>query len=547
MPRLRLLLLTIPLVGGAVGCDGGQCMSASCMPMKDPPQVFLTTLDSLAIGKSVKVKVQVQGCEKVQGIEILNDKKFLASITSPAKLPVDIEMPASLFVPLFQTLGLAVKLNLRARGICDDGRENKSTALGVSFFPVENVVEPVAGNSTALPDSFIAEGGAGGVPTTFIGCVGTQDGLALARFDSAGNVIGANTMLPATIGCSYNSSISDKDLGSGIRWLIEPGKGVFAFNSNPGSPLNITASQSGVIPNMGVGPDGDALIWDSKAFAAANFFRIAKNPGIANAPPVWSAQVQGIMAGTPVVSQNEVRVIMWEGMLGQFSGTMAVWRFRYDNGGFISRNALATIEYGEFNDPIIPAANFNKSGTLVYFAFQNLGAARKTSQIVACASDSTTGCLTGGGSSWVSPLFEAVVVAAVPFANGSLVAAVAGKRTYFLNAQTGALVNNFDLPIIPDGNLVTLGAQPGNGTDFYLLNGNSGTYPTEIIAVDSPQMGELWRVQIEGGNVPLTALNMAIDEGNQAWLRVGPKLVKPSALTLYRQQKGMNLPPPDAG
>jgi hypothetical protein len=76
--------------------------------------------------------------------------------------------------------------------VCDDARENKSTALGIQFFPVESVTEPMPGNSTALPDSFIAEGGAGGIPTTFIGCVGTANGNALARFDSMGTVIGAN-------------------------------------------------------------------------------------------------------------------------------------------------------------------------------------------------------------------------------------------------------------------------------------------------------------------------------------------------------------------
>lgn len=537
------VVLTATFVGAGLSCsDNGGCMMPSCMMVKDPPQVFLTAADSVAIGQSLKIRVNVSGCENVAGIEIKHDKKVLTTVNNPTKVPVDIDMPALTFQPLFQTLGIAVNLSLRARAVCDDARENTSTARGIQFFPVESVVLPMTGNSAALPDSFVAEGGAGGIPTTFIGCAGTVNGNALARFDTAGNVIGANLMLPFP--CTYGSAMTDRDASSGIRWLIEPGVGVFAFNSNPNSPLNITASQKGNLVNIGVGPDGDAIIWDSKAFAANNLFRAAKNPGTANAPPIWGAQTQGIMMGSPVVSQGEVRVIMWQGMLGQFAGDIVVQRFNYANGGFISQNKLASIEYGEFNDPIIPAAIFNKSGTIAYFAYQNLGNQRKTSQVIACAADSTTGCLTGGVSSWTSPLLDAVVVAAVPFANGSIVAAISGKKTYFLNAQTGALINNFNYPIKPEGMLLTMSVQPGNGTDFYLLNGNAGGYPTEIIAVDSPQAGELWRIRVEGGNVPLAAMNMAIDEGNNAWLRVGQNMVKPSNLAVYRQQKGMNLEPP---
>jgi hypothetical protein len=537
MARQSVVLLTIALVCGACS-NSGNSGAGGGGGMKDPPQVFLTATEATTVARTLKVRANVSGCDSIRGIEIYNDKRFLISFDNPTKVPMDIELPASLFTPLYQSLGIAVKLNLRARGICMDGRENRSTGLGLSFFPVETVTAPVAPNVTALPDAFIAEGGVQNVPTTFIGCVGTSNGTVLARIDTEGNVINANVQLPFP--CTYSSVISDKNKATGIRWLIEPGVGVFAFDSKPNSPLNITAYQKGVIPNMGVGPDGDALIWDSKAVAANNFFRVSKSG--ANAPPIWAAQVQGIMAGNPVVSQDEVRVIMWRGMLGQFFGTMVVMRFRYDTGSFISESALATIEYGEFNDPIIPAASFNASGTLVYFSYQNSGAAKVTSQVIACASDSVSGCVTGGTSSWTSPLLDAVVVAAVPFSNGSLVAAIAGKKTYFLNAANGQIVNVYNAPIRPDGSLVTMGAQPGNGSDFYLLNGSSN-YPTEIIAVDTPQNGELWRVQIEGGQTPLNAMNIAIDEGNTVWLRVGTNMVKPSPLALYRSQKGSNLEP----
>ncbi len=539
MARLCAVLLAIGLASGA--CSGSGTGSTGGMP--NPPQVFLTPLETTTIARTLKLRANVSGCDKVRGIEIHHEKKFLIAYDNPAKVPFDIELPPSLFGPLYQSLGIALKLNLRARGVCEDGRDNTSKGVGVTFFPVESVVAPTGMNTTALPDAFIAQGGVGGEPTTFIGCVGTADGNALVRFDTAAKVVSLNQSLPFP--CSYHSVISEKNMATGLRWLIEPGVGVFAFDSRPGSPLNITTFQKGVIPNLGVGPDGDAIIWDSKALPYARIFRVPKVG--ASAVPVWSNAFSGIMAGTPVVSMDEVRVISWISMLGQFKGTMQVQRYRYETGELISATDLATIEYGEFNTPVIPAAAFNASGTLVYFSFQNVGNARTTSGVVACASDSTTGCFSGG-SSWQSPLLDAVIVAAVPFANGGMIAAVAGKKTFFLSAATGKVVNSFNLPITPDGSLLTKGAQPGNGNDFYLLNGpeNAG-YPTEIVAVDSPQNGELWRVQIEGGQTPLSAMNIAIDDGNQAWLRVGPNMVRPSSLVQYRTQKGANLPPADGG
>ena len=176
MARQCVVLLTTLFVCGACSGTntGGQGGGGG---MKDPPQVFLTTAEASAIAPSLKVRANVSGCDKVAGIEIYNDKRFLISFPSPAKLPFDIDLPASLFRPLYQSLGIAVKLNLKARGICEDGRENKSTGLGVSFFPVESVVPPTGGNATALPDAFIAEGGTGGTPTTFIGW---PDGKAIS-------------------------------------------------------------------------------------------------------------------------------------------------------------------------------------------------------------------------------------------------------------------------------------------------------------------------------------------------------------------------------
>ena len=177
---------------------------------------------------------------------------------------------------------------------------------------------------------------------------------------------------------------------------------------------------------------------------------------------------------------------------------------------------------------------------LAYFAFQNNGSTRTTSAVAACASNATGCSPTSGTAKWISPLLDAVIAAAVPFANGTLVAAISQKATFFLSATDGHVVNVFNLPVAPEGALVTLSAQPGNGNDFYLMNGSAapGSYPTEIVAVDSPQNGELWRVQIEGGTSPSSAMNMAVDEANNVWLRVGPNQIKPLKNAEYRSARG---------
>jgi hypothetical protein len=537
MARLLLLLLTVWVGAACSGPGGGGTGGGAGL---DPPRVFLIAPDSNPIGVSLKIQANVTGCAKIRQIQILNDKQFLVAVDEPPKVPVDIDLPRGTFDKLYNSLGIAVKLTLVAKGVCDDGRTNVSTPIGVNFFPVLSVTEPAMGNATALPDVFVAEGGAGSTPTTFVGCVGTESGTGMARFDTGGAVISANTTLPFP--CSYNSVISEKNKASGYRWLLEPGIGVFSFDSSTGAALNIKAFKKNNFTQLGVGPDGDAIVWDSRVTLGLSMARLSKSGG-ADENPVWSAGPTGIMASTPVVSQGEVYVVMWKGSLGVFSGTMSLQKFSYADGSFIAEHELAVIEYGEFNVPVIPAATLSADGQLTFFAFQNNGGTRQSSGVVACASNSSSGCSAGSGAKWVSPMLDAVVVAAVPFSNGNLIAAIAGKKTFFLSAADGHVVNVFNAPITPDGSLVTLSAQPGNGTDFYLMNGASTGYPTEIIAVDNPLSGELWRVQIEGGGSPLSAMNLAIDEANNAWLRVGPNMVRPLTLGDYRKVKGANPPP----
>jgi hypothetical protein len=122
---------------------------------------------------------------------------------------------------------------------------------------------------------------------------------------------------------------------------------------------------------------------------------------------------------------------------------------------------------------------------------------------------------------------------------------IGAQKTYFLNEATGQVRNFEGLPVTAAGALFAHSVQPGNANDFYILNGPAGGYPTEIVALDSPDWGELWRYELaSGGELPQTALYLAVDEAGQAWVRSGGKQVKPFTLAQYRDSKGANPPTP---
>ena len=84
----------------------------------------------------------------------------------------------------------------------------------------------------------------------------------------------------------------------------------------------------------------------------------------------------------------------------------------------------------------------------------------------------------------------------------------------------------------PEGALYTTGVQPGQGRDFYFLNGSgaAGSLPVELVAVDAPENGELLRFSTNG-----SSLMAGVDESGQLWLRVGPNLVRPLPLIEYAE------------
>ncbi|HEY0882870.1 MAG TPA: hypothetical protein VGD87_15120, partial [Archangium sp.] len=178
-------------------------MLASCEPETpppppppNPPQVFLTLTEANVIGDAVKGRVNVSGCKTVTQVQLLqgNNNEFLYDVMY-SKSPTEFTLPAGLFSALYPRVGIAASITLRAKVVCDDGRTNNSQPVGLKFFPIERRVTAADG-SQAVPDNFIAEGGFGGTPNTFLGCVLSPSGTTIARVNTMGEIVAFIAAMP---------------------------------------------------------------------------------------------------------------------------------------------------------------------------------------------------------------------------------------------------------------------------------------------------------------------------------------------------------------
>ncbi len=494
-------------------------------PPLDPPQVFLVVPKSNVVGAQLELSVNVNGCDAVANLSIFHQSSFIREVAYQGN-PTQVVLASNDLGALYPSLGIAADLTLVAQATCDDGRINKSSPTGVKFFPVVSVVAGPAG-AQAVPDVFFAEGGLAGTEPSFIGCIGTAAGTALARVNARGAVVAINQSLPFP--CSYSSQFSDKNLATGKRWMVEVGKGALCFDQ----ALNITSYHLGRVTQLGVTPDGDAILYvDGLSFNALK--RIAHD----KAPPVnnfkWGFQPAGVVNASPVVNGlGSVTVPSFRDELGQYRGVQVIENVDLVSGTAAGSYDLQGVDYGYLNNPVIPPAVLSSDGSILYFPFQvGIQINSAFSQVLACATNQPA--CSGAARRWESPVLEGVVLANVPFANGTQLAAIAANRLTFLDTSNGRVLNLNNKPIVPDGSLVTLGAQPGVGTDFF----PAGGYPVEIVAVDAAGKGELYRYQMNGGLQPGNALTIAVDDAGQAWLRIGLELVKPLPLAQYRLAKG---------
>ncbi len=499
------------------------------------PQVTLTVENSTVIGNNIKGSVTVSQCAKVTQVQLLaSDQSFIADANFSGN-PTQWQIAPDLLNRFYAAKGIALPLSLIAKVVCDDGRTNLSQTVSVTYMPVATVRSTPG--VQVLPDSFIAEGGLGGTATTFLGCIQVNDAYVLARLDTNGTIVAKNEGLP--FNCSANSVITERSNVNFTRWLLEPGLGAAAFDKN----LNITNFILGKFQRIGVGRDGNAILWDDD-LPKGQIHRVNTAPSQSEA---WKLEFPANMIATPIidVANGWVYTASWQYDMGTGTANIVMIKYAYADGAILNLNsgttmvpALRTLNYGtNGNKPIVPSGEFNVDGTLLYLPLT-------TFDVNQNARSSVLACGTGAGGCqdstrrWTSIVFPSVVSTVFPFSNGTMIAAASGSEVYFLSSTDGTVKNLGVAPTRPSGGLQVIALQPGLGTDFYIFNGPASGYPSEIVAIDAPERGELWRLSVGNGYSPSTGMFLAVDDSGQPWMRVGLNLVKPLTNLDYRTARG---------
>ncbi|MBL9037479.1 MAG: hypothetical protein JNG84_03085 [Archangium sp.] len=527
---LRLMALVASSVLAACVGDG----NTTPLPMT-PPQVFLTISESVVIGPSVSGTTSVSGCATVSKLRLLaGDKSFVADVSyGGAATPWTLSSGA--LARLYAKGGIALPLTLQAEVTCADGRTNTSQPASVTYFPAGSTVT-AQGGVPFLPDAFVAEGGFGGTPTTFLGCMVTSQGSSLVRVDTSGAVVRRQTQLPFQ--CTLQAQISDRSAATLTRWLFEPKVGAFAFNAS----LEITAVVTGELVRMGVATDGNA-IFGQETEAARSILRVRPTGA---SPLVWQQPFVGTMNASPVVDLGSGAVFAssWKYNLGTGDADFVVFRLGYADGVVLNavNNEVPVVfkqSHAPGVQPLPPETAFSASGSLLFLALQATDAAQQvTTSVLAC---STSGALCQGSARrWTSPSFPGLLTTVVPFSNDAFVAVAGAGGVGFVSTSDGASVTPGGGLLRPTGSLVTQSLLAGSSTDFFILAAPAIAqgFPAEIIAIDTPRSGELWRLAVGAGTSPAAGMYVAVDESGQPWLRVGLNLVKPLTNGEYRSARG---------
>jgi len=514
----RAALLPLSLL--ALSCGGG----TSRPPQKDPPQATMTVPKPNVAGPKITVMVSATGCDAIKRLDIYDREDLLKTVpySGPGSVPVDLAANEVKY-----TRGIAVQMSLKTHVECVDGRMNDSQPQPATFFPAAEVIDPPATGGQVVTDNFVTEGT---LPLIyFIGCGNEAGGIPkLYKVEKNG---GVQKSIDLPFLCTSSTVITPKNPTSGKRWVWTPDAGAVAVDSE----LNVTGRINSPLDLLVVGPDGDALVYD--AGSGGSIVGLARVSHV-NGGVKWAYTPRGFVINAPVPRGSDVMIATVTAN-GAPTGraNIVASRVDYATGGELGALVIQEVASDSPFPTAAPPSAFSPDGNLMFVAATGLGG---ITQVFACLTNGA-GC-TGATQRWTTPpRLTSPIVALVPYAAGSRVAAIAAQKVWFLDASTGAVTNKggVDAPLSPEGGLVVLQVQsaaPPYAQGFYLLNGPPpqeglpSPQPLEIVATDDPAKGELYRYQINAGS-----LSVAIDDAGTLWMRAGGSLVRPLTLGEYRQ------------
>jgi hypothetical protein len=262
----------------------------------------------------------------------------------------------------------------------------------------------------------------------------------------------------------------------------------------------------------------------------------------------WEAEFFTIMNSNPVIDEGLGQAVWasaWQFDIGTRRAAIVAYKFNLTNGQVVNNlpglgpPILLEQQYplDATSQPLIPYGVFSTSGdnfTMPIFTYNTNNEPSAT--IISCAT--AGGNCEQGARRWTTRTFTGIIRQLVPYSNGNIIAAIGPYQVYFLDSRLGTVLNAGELPITPSGTQYVLGVQPGLASDFYVLTGpNRGSqtsFPTEIIAVEEPGTGELWRVNYGSGESTTSGLTLGVDDARNVHLRVGNDLVQPLTNAQYR-------------
>lgn len=492
----------------------------------DLPQVSIIVDEPSSVGKSVKLFITASGCDQVQRLELLDNNELLKQVTYGAS-PTTVELATG---DLRFARGISASLSLTARVTCADGRTNVSQAQPATFFPVDEVVEPINSTTPAVPDYFVVDGS--GANASFIGC--TKEGSRSFLYKVLKSNPANRQSIEMDFPCDATTTITDrKPAGTGWRWVWTKERGAFAIDKD----FKVTATSNLAVKNLATSPDGRAFIYDVAYLRTLD----PSGKGVGQ----WSLTIgdpdgliPSLVLSDPYVRPDgKVVIPFYEDRAT--STLIRVGTVRYSDGGGLEMYDVDMMPNFQY-----PPVAFDPTGTVMYLATQAATTGTPSATVRACAVGKTGLCVPSTGNRlWISSDLPGYMVGLVPYNNGTRVAAITTNRFWFLEARDGQstegqAVNKDQLPLTSNGALVARFAQPGPGSTFYMFNSKawgeneSPPYPVEIVATDAAEKGELFRYQVPGGS-----LYGALDDSNALWLRVGTRLVKPFAPEQYRAMR----------
>lgn len=505
-------------------------------PIPDPPQVALTVPERNVAGTSLKLRVEVSGCEKVSTLNIYDREVFLKAFPY-----VNGDSPIELLaadIPYAKPLvGIAASLSLIAEVVCEDGRKNTSLPQSAIFFPVARVVEDPEGNQV-YAHPFAVEGS--GSNTSFLSCLKTTPG-GIERM-LRHNASGANSgRIDVPTFCNGSTVITPRHIGTGgagtgtdKRWVYTRGNGAFAILSKGTTFQRTSQTPVGLrVNDLTVDPvSGDAIARSSEGL----IYRVNHTSDIQGANAVkW--QYQRLLIGDPIgqIVINDKKVIFASHIAyrDDNSAEVIVEELDIDTGDLLKTTSVRK----RTTAVMMPVGGFSSDGSILYLGYP---LPEDKSVVIACSA-SLPGC-EDATSKWSTGALSGEMKQIVTYANGTRVAAATTQRVWTLDATTGVVRNRETRSVDANGALHVKYLLPGNpSTDLFFLNGpapqgSTATLPMELVGVDQTggtngEGRELFRYQVP------VSMGAAFDESGRLWMRTNQKLLQLQPSSQYRSAR----------